>query len=172
MLKMNELVRLSGESKSTLIYYLNDGLLPQPQRPKPNVALYDEKCLEIIKFIRYLQNSLYYSISQIKAILTGSTINFDDSIDMIINSLEVVSVGNKEFSVKEVLQKSKISLQKLQALQTLELIRVDDFYSQKDIEIIDILIKSEQTLELLKHYVKSAKALAKLFFSIMNAFIF
>jgi hypothetical protein len=43
-------------------------------------------------------------------------INFDDSIDMIINSLEVVSVGNKEFSVKEVLQKSKISLQKLQAL--------------------------------------------------------
>jgi DNA-binding transcriptional MerR regulator len=58
MLKMNELVRLSGESKSTLIYYLNDGLLPQPQRPKPNVALYDEKCLEIIKFIRYLQNSL------------------------------------------------------------------------------------------------------------------
>jgi hypothetical protein len=47
---------------------------------------------------------------------------------MIINSLEVVSVGNKEFSVKEVLQKSKISLQKLQALQTLELIRVDDFY--------------------------------------------
>ncbi|CAC9489852.1 hypothetical protein BPUTSESOX_1191 [uncultured Gammaproteobacteria bacterium] len=162
MLKMNALVKLSGESKSTLIYYLNDGLLPQPQRPKPNVALYDEKCLEIIKFIRYLQNSLYYSISQIKEILTDSTIDFDDSIDMIINSLEVVSVGNKEFSIKEVLQKSKISLQELQELQTLQLIRVDDFYSQKDIEIIDILIKSEQALELLKHYVKSAKELAKL----------
>lgn len=159
---MNELIKRSGENKSTLIYYLNEGLLPQPQRPKPNVALYDEKCVEIVKFIRYFQNSLYYSISQIKGIINNNTINFDDGVDMIINSLSVMSVGNKNFTVKEVLQKTGIKQAQLQKLQDLELVRIDDFYSQKDINIIEILAKSEQTLDLLKSYVKNAKELAKL----------
>lgn len=162
MLKMSELVKRSGESKSTLLYYLNEGLLPQPQRPKANVALYDERCIEIVKFIRYFQNSLYYSISQIKDIIDNGTINFDDGVDMIIGSLSAMSIGKRVFSVKEVLIKNQISNKKLQQLQDLEVIRKDDFYSQKDVEIIDILVKSDQTIDLLKHYVKSAKELAKL----------
>jgi DNA-binding transcriptional MerR regulator len=162
MLKMSELVKQSGESKSTLIYYLNKGLLPQPKKPKKNIALYDEKCLEIIKFIRYFQKSLYYSINQIKDIIDKNTINFHNGVDMIISSLSVISIGNKEFSVADVLQKTQISQTQLQAFQALELIRIDDFYSQKDIDIIIILTKSGQTLDLLKYYVKSAKELAKL----------
>ena len=157
---MNELVKRSGESKSTLIYYLNKGLLPQPKRPKPNVALYDEKCIEIVKFIRYFQNSLYYSIGQIKDIIHNDTINFDDGVDMIISSLSAMSIGKKEFSVKDVLKKNQISSEQLQKLQDLELIRKDDFYSQKDIEVIEILIRGEVVQELLKHYVKAAKELA------------
>ncbi len=160
MIKMNELVKRSGESKSTLIYYLNKGLLPQPKRPKPNVALYDEKCIEIVKFIRYFQNSLYYSIGQIKDIIHNDTINFDDGVDMIISSLSAMSIGKKEFSVKDVLKKNQISSEQLQKLQDLELIRKDDFYSQKDIEVIEILIRGEVVQELLKHYVKAAKELA------------
>jgi len=53
-LKMKDLIAKSGESKSTILYYIKEGLLPQPQKPKPNVHLYDEVCIDIIKFIKYL----------------------------------------------------------------------------------------------------------------------
>jgi DNA-binding transcriptional MerR regulator len=162
MLKMNELVKRSGENKSTLLYYLNEGLLPEPQRPKPNVALYDDKCVEIVKFIRYFQHSLYYSISQIKEIITNNAINFDDGVDMIISSLSAMSIGKKDYSIAEILEKANINDKELALLQTLEFIRKDDFYSEKDIEIIHILSRSEEIFELLKHYVQSAKTLAKL----------
>jgi len=48
-LKMKELIAQSGESKSTILYYVKEGLLPQPSKPKPNVHLYDESSVEILR---------------------------------------------------------------------------------------------------------------------------
>ena len=42
MLKMNELVKRSNTPKSTILYYLKEGLLPEPMKDKPNFHLYDE----------------------------------------------------------------------------------------------------------------------------------
>ena len=50
-LKMKELMLATGESKSTILYYVKEGLLPQPQKPKPNVHLYDESAVEILRLI-------------------------------------------------------------------------------------------------------------------------
>ena len=61
-LKMKELMALSDESKSTILYYIKEGLLPEPSKPKPNVHLYDESCVQILKFIKYLQHNFSYSI--------------------------------------------------------------------------------------------------------------
>jgi len=68
-LKMKDLVRLSGVPKSTILYYIKEGLLPEPQKPKPNVHLYDESYLEQIAFIRYLQTHFDASIEQIRTVL-------------------------------------------------------------------------------------------------------
>ena len=159
---MNKLVKMTRENKSTLIYYVNEGLLPEPQRPRKNVALYEEKCVKIVKYIRYFQNSLYYSIGQIKELIKNGTINFDDSVDMIINSLSSISIGKREFSIKDVLDKTGISSEELEKLQKLELIRKDDFYSQKDIDVIEVLCEIDETKQLLLDYVNCAKKLAKI----------
>ena len=158
---MNEMVSLTGETKSTLIYYVNEGLLPQPQRPKSNVALYEDRCVEMVKLIRYCQKHLYYSITQIKDIIVNGNINFDDNIDVIISSLSSVSIGKKEFSIQKVLNIVGISEEEFQDLKDLELIREDSFYSQKDLEMIELFSKSKNAKKLLKYYAKLAKEIAK-----------
>ena len=40
-LRMADLVEATGVPKSTILYYVAEGLLPEPVRPKPNVAYYD-----------------------------------------------------------------------------------------------------------------------------------
>lgn len=90
-LKMKELIALSEESKSTILYYVHKGLLPQPQKPKFNVHLYDESCVQIIKFIKYLQHNYAYSILEIQNIFEDNDFVFDGSIEMMISALELIS---------------------------------------------------------------------------------
>ena len=101
-LKMKELMLRTGESKSTLLYYLKEGLLPAPQKPKPNVHLYDESCVQIVRFIKYLQHNFSYSIAEIKTIFQHNRFQFDDSFEMIIHSLELIAgAKTKHFYTKE-----------------------------------------------------------------------
>ena len=51
MLKMNDLVKLSQTPKSTVLYYVKEGLLPEPVKDKPNFHLYDEHCVKLLSFI-------------------------------------------------------------------------------------------------------------------------
>ena len=66
---MNDLVKLSHTPKSTVLYYVKEGLLPEPVKDKPNFHLYDEYCVELLSFIKYLQSNFNATISQIKALL-------------------------------------------------------------------------------------------------------
>ena len=90
MLKMSQLVAQSGISKSTILYYLKEGLLPPPQKPKPNVHLYEEKTLKILEFIKYFQEHLGYSISQIKEILKDQKIDFDNDSETVLGYLQAM----------------------------------------------------------------------------------
>ena len=65
-LKMSELVERTGVQKSTILFYLKEGLLPQPEKPKPNVYLYPEKTVQAIELIRYMQHTLGTPIADIK----------------------------------------------------------------------------------------------------------
>ena len=41
-IKMAELMKKTGETRSTLLYYVKEGLLDEPQKPKANVHLYSD----------------------------------------------------------------------------------------------------------------------------------
>ena len=81
ILKMKDLIALTNETKSTILYYIKEGLLPTPKKPKPNVHLYHENSVQIIKFIKYLQHNYSYSISDIKSIFKDFIFsNFKNSL--------------------------------------------------------------------------------------------
>ncbi len=105
--KMSELVAKSGISKSTILYYIKEGLLPEPHKPKPNVHLYDKKTLKILEFIKYFQENLGYSISHIKEILTDNNIDFNSDTDIIIGYLKAMQDKDTETEANKILKLAK-----------------------------------------------------------------
>ncbi len=69
MLKMKKLVEATGVAKSTILHYVNEGLLPKPVKTSPNMAYYAHTCIERIRFIKQLQSKHRLGLSQIKIIL-------------------------------------------------------------------------------------------------------
>ena len=68
-LKMIELAAATGMPKSTLLYYLSQGLLPKPRKTSPNMAYYDPVCVERVKLIQQMQEHHRLTLSEIKRCL-------------------------------------------------------------------------------------------------------
>lgn len=70
-MKMRELERRTGVSRQMVQFYLAHGLLPEPVRPKANVAEYSEEHVHAIETIRRLQTEGRLKIQEIKQALAG-----------------------------------------------------------------------------------------------------
>jgi len=166
-LKMKDLIALSDESKSTILYYIKEGLLPQPSKPKPNVHLYDESCVQILKFIKYLQHNFSYSIAEIQSIFQDNSFDFDGSFDMMVRSLELISGGrdNVWYSKKDFLKLVAMDAKTLKSYQEKGyLFERAKGFSGKEVEIAEVLKRSKDLgldFSLLDAYVEDAKVLAK-----------
>ncbi len=164
-LKMKELVELSGESKSTILYYIKEGLLPEPKKPKPNVHLYDDSTIKIIKFIKYLQSHFSYSISQIKQIFKNNNFNFDNSFDSILDALIALQGdSSKIYTKEEVAKELNIKVSDIDWFIKMGYILKSHNFLQKDIEAIKTLTDAKEMgldFELFDSYIKCAKELAK-----------
>ncbi len=164
-LKMKELVELTGESKSTILYYIKEGLLPEPQKPKPNVHLYDESCINIIKFIKYLQKKFSYSISEIHKIFENNRFDFDNSFESLIQSIELIGAdSDKSYTKEELLNKAEINEAELENFINSGYL-IQSHYTDKELEIIKILKRAKEAnldFKLIDAYVKCARELAVL----------
>lgn len=74
-LRMKDLVEATGVARSTIHYYVSEDLIPPPERPKPNVALYDPISVDLIRYIRDAQRLHRYPLdwirTNVKHILAG-----------------------------------------------------------------------------------------------------
>ncbi|HON38620.1 MAG: MerR family transcriptional regulator [Pseudomonadota bacterium] len=68
-IKIGEIAKRSGVPPSTIRYYVRQGLLPEPTKVNKSMAYYDERCVERIQTIRYLQETKYFPLSVIRNIL-------------------------------------------------------------------------------------------------------
>lgn len=68
-LRMQDLVRATAVPKSTILHYLNEGLLPPPVKTSRNMAYYSPACVERITFIKMLQSKYRLSLAMIKKFL-------------------------------------------------------------------------------------------------------
>jgi len=167
-LKMKQLMELTGESKSTILFYVKEGLLPQPQKPKPNLHLYDESCINIIKFIKYLQNQFSYSIAQIKAIFSENRFSFGDDFSIMLKSLQMMAGSSdaKWYSSDNFLELSGLSEDELERYIERGLIfRQEQGFSSQELKLVNILKRAKKLgldERLFDEYVKSARAIAKI----------
>ena len=68
-MKMKQLVEASGVAKSTILFYVNQGLLPRPVKTSPNMAYYDPACVERLELIKQWQSRWGLPLERIAKLL-------------------------------------------------------------------------------------------------------
>ncbi|MFM6854428.1 MAG: MerR family transcriptional regulator, partial [Sphingopyxis sp.] len=68
---MRDLEQKTGVNRETIRVFFRLGLLPDPVRPKRNVADYDDSHVQAIQAVRNLQRNDGLTLPQIKALLQG-----------------------------------------------------------------------------------------------------
>jgi DNA-binding transcriptional MerR regulator len=72
-MKMQALEARTGVGRETIRYYIRIGLLPEPERPKPNVAVYGDEHVRRVEAIKRLQQERYLPLAFIKTLLERRT---------------------------------------------------------------------------------------------------
>lgn len=90
-MKMRELEQRTGVRREMIHFYFRNGLLPDPERPKPNVADYGEEHVRSILAIRRLQTEQRLSIEEIKQALNGSAATVPGDATALRNLDELVA---------------------------------------------------------------------------------
>lgn len=70
-MKMRHLEQRTGINRETIRVYLRHGIIPEPRRPKANVAVYGEEHVSAIIAVRDLQRNSTLTLKQIKEALHG-----------------------------------------------------------------------------------------------------
>jgi DNA-binding transcriptional MerR regulator len=70
-MKMRELEQRTGVNRETIRIFLRHGLVPEPSRPRPNVADYDDSHVRAILAVRDIQRNSTLTLRQISQTLQG-----------------------------------------------------------------------------------------------------
>ena len=168
--KISEVVTRTDVPKSTILYYIKEGLLPQAKKVKPNVHKYNAEHIELLKYIKYMQETMGSSIDEIKSALEKKNDSFSGSYTMLaplMNTLSGESSKMKQYKRSDFIEYFDID-EKLLAmlLQDKILIPLDeDAYTQKDASVIVLVenfIEVGVDYSILKEYVKHGRILADL----------
>jgi len=168
--KISELVAKTGVPKSTILYYIREGLLPEAKKIKSNVHRYNDEHIELIKYIKYMQESIGSSNEQIKFALQNKNQSLSTSLSMLeplMNTLSCVPTDAKHYSKKEfvdVFDIDKTLLDKLLKDEILVPTSANDFTNKEAsiITLVENFIEVGIEYSMLQEYVAHAKALSKL----------
>lgn len=92
-LKIGEIAKRSGTPASTIRYYVQEGLLPKPEKTNEKMAYYDESCIERLRIIQDIKEKRYFPLYLIKNILR----RLDEGLTL----TEAETVENAVFGVNE-----------------------------------------------------------------------
>lgn len=168
--KISQLVALTGVPKSTILYYIREGMLPEAKKIKSNVHVYNEEHLELIKYIKYMKNNIGSSNDDIKIALKNKNSSLATSLGMIeplMNTLSLVSIDETFYTKEEFIKHFKVEKKLLDKLlkEGVLVPLSEEQYTARDatlIELVESFISVGVEYEIIKTYVHHAKAIAEL----------
>ena len=167
-IKMAELMKQTGETRSTLLFYVKEGLLQEPSKPKPNLHLYADDSIERVHLIKTLQNQLHYSITQIKQIFDDNSFDFESGVDTLVQKLDLLT-GVKERHYKslgDALEVYDLDKKTINAYVESGILQMHEGYFNDNewrmLQTLNDLQGSKKSKKLLNTYLKCAKELAVL----------
>jgi len=174
--KISELVALTSVPKSTILYYIREGLLPEAKKIKSNVHRYSNEHVELLEYIKYMQQEMGSSNEQLKAILKNKNQSLSSSFSMLtplMRTLSAIPNDAKHYTKEKFLEHYGFDgelLEKLLNDGILVPVSSDDF-TEKEASIIRLIEKFEELhieYEIIKKYVEHAKELAQIEHSVQQ----
>ncbi|MDP3119689.1 MAG: MerR family transcriptional regulator [Sulfuricurvum sp.] len=168
--KMSEMVARTNVPKSTILYYIREGLLPEAKKLKSNVHRYGDEHIELIGYIKYMQEEIGSTNEQIKFALQNKNQSLSSSFSMIeplMNTLSSIPIGAVHYTKEQFLKYYNIDSKFLEQLMNdgiLVPIHDEDF-TEKEASIVKLVLSFKAVgidYAIIKEYVEHAKALSEL----------
>jgi len=168
--KISELVSKTGVPKSTILYYIREGLLPQAQKLKPNVHRYSDEHIELIKYISYMKENFQTSNEHLKNILQNRNQSFSSSSSMItplMNTLSSVSPDDEHYTKEAFTKRFHVDEALLETLLQDEILTPlgENDFTEKEASMVKLVSHYLETgidYDILRQYVFHAKSLSLL----------
>lgn len=168
--KISELVAKTNIPKSTILYYIREGLLPEAKKIKSNVHRYSEEHIELIHYIKYMKEESGSSNEQIKFALQNQDQSFSSSATMLqplMNTLSAIPSEARHFTKKEFIEHFDVDTTLLEELLNDGIVLPvhENDYTDREASIMKLVIffkKVGVDHSILKAYVHHAKALSEL----------
>ncbi len=167
--KISELVAKTDVPKSTILYYIREGLLPQAKKLKSNVHRYNDEHVELIKYIKYMQQEMGSSNEQIRTALKNKNQSLSSSYSMLaplMQTLSAIPDGALNYSKEEFLEHYGFESKVVDALlKDAILVPINSEFTDKEASIVRLVEKFEEVgadYEIIKQYVYHAKELSTL----------
>jgi DNA-binding transcriptional MerR regulator len=144
-MKMKDLMTATGHPKSTILYYVAEGLLPKPNRAGRNIAEYDPACVDRIRLIRRLQSRKRFSISEIRSFMDKAKDPQElEALLMLEDTVFGDGAGGPRFSREEFLGASGLDEQGLTRLLTASLIipQDDQGFDREDLAMAKVFARA------------------------------
>lgn len=168
--KISEVVKLAQTPKSTVLYYIREGLLPEAKKMKSNVHRYSDEHVEILRYIKYMKEEFASTNEQIKSILQNKNSSLSSSFSMVeplMQTLSNLPKDAKHYSKEEFIELFSVDAEFLEELlrDSLLMPLAEDDFTQKELSILKLIEKFKSVgvdYEIIKGYAFHAKTLAEL----------
>jgi len=168
--KISELVAKTNTPKSTILYYIREGLLPEAKKIKSNVHRYNNEHIELIKYIAYMKEQLGRSNEQIRYALQNKNQSFSSSLQMLeplMNTLSGLPSKTEYYSKNEFIEKFKVDKKLVENLlkDAILVPTTEDKFTDKEFKIVQLVMHYQEVdipYSILKSYAQHAQALSKL----------
>ncbi len=191
-IKMKELEERTGINREAIRFYIREGILPEPEKPKRNVAFYSEIHIKRLLAIKFMQQEREMSLARIKSILASG--EFDShpnpgslqGLEELLPALVDGTAPAEDKLLSELAEDSGLSINEITDLANAGIIDISEMDGDKYIGFRDAIILKKwgqarevgyteargYGLEYLKLYQQSMAQLAKFeieqFFSVFS----
>jgi len=167
---MSEIVAITDVPKSTILYYIREGLLPEANKIKSNVHRYNDTHIELIKYIQYMQKQLGRSIEQIRYSIQNKNKSFSSSFQMLeplMNTLSGLPSDTEYYTKEQFIEKFNLDKHLVEKLleDFILVPTANDTFTQKELSVVELVMHYQEVgigYEILKSYATHANELSKL----------
>jgi len=168
--KISELVAKTNIPKSTILYYIREGLLPEAKKIKSNVHRYSDEHIELIHYIKYMKEEIGSTNEQIKFALQNQNQSFSSSATMLqplMNTLSGIPSDIQHFTKNEFMEHYQVDAELLDRLLKDGILMPvhENDYTEREASMIKLVTYFKEVgvdHSILKAYVHHAKALSEL----------